>query len=53
LTHRTSQYPQILIRAGNPALFAAEEFFFGQIRNEHTRAAYLVAVKRFLAFAEA
>src|SRR5438309_2292160 len=29
-----------------------EEFFFGRIRNEHTRAAYLVAIKRFFGCAE-
>src|SRR5580765_324996 len=47
-----SQLPQILLRGGKSAVFAAEEFFFGRIRNEHTRAAYMVAVKRFLAWAE-
>jgi integrase/recombinase XerD len=47
-----SQLPQILARAGKAAVFAAEEFFFGRIRNEHTRAAYLVAVRRFLRWAE-
>jgi integrase/recombinase XerD len=44
--------PEILTRAGEAAVFAAEEFFFGKIRNEHTRAAYLIAVRRFLACAE-
>src|ERR1035437_2669433 len=48
-----SQLPQILIRAGKAAVFATEEFFFGRIRNEHTRSAYMIAVKRFLAWAEA
>ncbi len=47
-----SQLPEILRRAGKAAVFAAEEFFFGRIRNEHTRAAYLVAVRRFLLWAE-
>ena len=47
-----SQFPQILVRGGKAAVFAAEEFFFGRIRNEHTRAAYMVAVRRFLAWAE-
>src|SRR5579872_3463023 len=47
-----SQLPEILFRAGKAAVFAADEFFFGRIRNEHTRAAYLVAVKRFLLWAE-
>jgi hypothetical protein len=40
-----SQFPEILRRAGKAAVFAAEEFFFGRIRNEHTRAAYLIAVR--------
>src|SRR5580704_19764855 len=47
-----NQLPEILVRAGKAAVFAAEEFFFGRIRNEHTRAAYLVAVRRFLRWAE-
>lgn len=46
------QLPEILSRAGKAAVFAAEEFFFGRIRNPHTRAAYLHAVKKFLAWAE-
>jgi len=44
--------PNILARAGTAAVFAAEEFFYGKIRNEHTRAAYLIAVRRFLRWAE-
>src|SRR5271169_4027185 len=47
-----SQLPEILARAGKAAIFAAEEFFYGRIRNEHARAAYLVAVRRFLRWAE-
>jgi integrase/recombinase XerD len=47
-----NQLPEILALAGKTAVFAAEEFFFGRIRNEHTRAAYLVAVRRFLRWAE-
>jgi site-specific recombinase XerD len=47
-----SQLPEILVRAGKAAVFAADEFFYGRIRNEHTRAAYLVAVRRFLSWAE-
>src|SRR5580765_8112790 len=47
-----SQLPQILVRGGKAAVFAAEEFFYGRIRNKHTRAAYMVAVRRFLAWAE-
>jgi len=34
-------------------MFAADEFFYGWIRNEHTRAAYPVAVRWFLEWAEA
>jgi len=45
--------PGIVARAGKAAEFAADEFFFGRIRNEHTRRAYLTAVKRFLTSAEA
>jgi len=48
-----SQLPEILVRAGKAAVFATEEFFYGRIRNQHTRAAYLIALKRFLAWAEA
>lgn len=44
--------PAILERAGPAAVFAAEEFFFGKLRNEHTRAAYLRAVRLFLAWCE-
>ncbi len=47
-----SQLPDILAEAGTAAVFAADEFFYGRIRNEHTRAAYLVAVKRFLTWAQ-
>src|SRR4051794_1776147 len=47
-----SQLPLILSRAGTAAVFATEEFFFGRIRNEHTRSAYLIAVKKFLQWAE-
>src|SRR2546429_1490676 len=48
----TSQFREILRRAVQAAVFAAEEFFYGRIRNEHTRAAYLIAVRRFLQWAE-
>jgi integrase/recombinase XerD len=47
-----SQLPQILVDGGKSAVFAAEEFFHGRIRNANTRAAYMIAVKRFLAWAE-
>ena len=47
------ELPAILTHAGQAAVFAADEFFFGRIRNPHTRAAYLHAVRLFLAWAEA
>jgi hypothetical protein len=46
------QLPELVRRAGRAAVFAAEEFFFGKLRNPHTRAAYLHAVKTFLAWCE-
>ncbi|HLK63269.1 MAG TPA: tyrosine-type recombinase/integrase [Bryobacteraceae bacterium] len=46
------QLPVILSQAGPAAIFATEEFFFGKIRNQHTRAAYLIAVRRFFKWAE-
>ncbi len=42
----------ILSSAGSAAVFATEEFFFGKLRNAHTRAAYLIAVRKFLKWAE-
>ena len=39
--------PAIVTRAGNAGQFAWDEFFSGQLRNRHTRAAYLHAVKKF------
>ena len=47
----SDEFPEIIQRAGANAVFAAQEFFFGTIRNEHTRRAYLHAVKQFLAWA--
>src|SRR5580658_4454685 len=46
------ELPDIIHRAGANAIFAAHEFFFGTIRNEHTRRAYLHAVKLFLSWSE-
>jgi integrase/recombinase XerD len=48
----TEELPAIIQRSGANAIFAAREFFDGTIRNEHTRRAYLHAVKLFLAWAE-
>src|SRR3712207_2871323 len=44
--------PALLQRAGPAAVFAAEEFFFGRLRNEHTRKAYLRAVRQFLTWCD-
>ena len=44
--------PEIIRSAGPAATFAWDEFFAGHIRNPHTRAAYLYAVRRFLSWAE-
>ena len=40
--------PSLVAQAGAAATFAYEEFFFGRIRNPHTRRAYQFAVNRFL-----
>ncbi len=44
--------PGIFHRSGANARFAAHEFFQAAIRNEHTRRAYMHAVKLLLAWAE-
>jgi Phage integrase, N-terminal SAM-like domain len=44
--------PQILIRAGANAVFAAEKFFKATLNSPHTRRAYGRSVKRFLAWCE-
>jgi site-specific recombinase XerD len=44
--------PASISAAGAAAAFAWEEFFSGKLRNLHTRAAYLRAVRRFLGWAE-
>lgn len=53
LTADAHQLPSLVQRAGTAAVFAADEFFFGTIRNVHTRRAYLHAVRQFLSWAEA
>ncbi len=40
----TDELPDIIHRAGSNAVFAAQEFFSGTIRNKHTRRAYRKAV---------
>ncbi|MGH9453768.1 MAG: tyrosine-type recombinase/integrase, partial [Terriglobia bacterium] len=44
--------PDVVRRVGQAAVFAAEEFFYGAIRNEHTRAAYRRSVNQFLAWCD-
>lgn len=46
----SADLPEIIARAGPNAVFATQEFFFGTIRNEHTRRAYQHAVKLFLSW---
>lgn len=48
----TDELPEIIHRAGANAVFAAQEFFHGTIRNSHTQRAYMHAVKMFLAWVE-
>jgi len=44
--------PMMIVEAGPHARFAWDEFFEGQIRNPHTRAAYRHAVRTFLCWTE-
>jgi integrase/recombinase XerD len=44
--------PDIVSRSGAAGRFVWDEFFSGQLRNRHTRAAYLHAVQRFLKWVE-
>src|SRR5688500_8153242 len=44
--------PAIIAAAGANAVFAHDEFFFGKLRNQHTRRAYQHAINRFLAWCE-
>ena len=48
----SAKLTEIIRRAGANATFAAQEFFCDTIRNEHTRRAYLQAVKQLLAWVE-
>jgi site-specific recombinase XerD len=47
-----SSVPTLIARAVPHARFAWDEFFDGQIRNPHTRAAYRYEVRKFLEYAE-
>ena len=44
--------PDIIRRSGSNATFAANEFFHSKVSNDHTRRAYLPAVKLFLEWVE-
>ena len=46
------QIPLMVQVAGDSAKFAWEEFFYGKIRSEHTRRAYMRAVRYFLRWCE-
>ncbi len=52
LTLGNDPVPEILQRAGAASVYAAEEFFYGKIRNQNTRLAYQRSVYRFLAWLE-
>src|SRR3954453_23274971 len=47
------KFPALIERAGPAAVFAAEKFFAGKIRNLHTKAAYERAVRKFLEWCDA
>jgi len=47
-----TEIPTIVAKCGAGARFAWEEFFLGALRNHHTRAAYLHAVRRFLSWCD-
>lgn len=46
------EMPAMIADAGKPARFAYEEFFYGKLRNPHTRRAYQFAVNRFLTWCD-
>ena len=46
----SEQLPALIRDSGKAAHFAYQEFFYGKIRNPHTRLAYERAVRRFLSW---
>lgn len=52
LTAKNEVLPDAIVQLGAQGQFAWEEFFAAQIRNKHTRLAYLHAVKAFLNWIE-
>ena len=49
---RHEPLPALVGGAGQVARFAYEEFFYGKLRNSHTRKAYKHAVERFLSWSQ-
>lgn len=47
------ELPALVVKAGGPAEHASTDFFDGKVRNDHTRRAYLRAVRHFLQWSEA
>ena len=48
----SEKLPALVRDAGKAAHFAYQEFFYGKLRNPHTRVAYERAVRRFLAWCQ-
>ncbi len=48
LVTTSTALPALVTAAGPGAIFAAQEFFWGKIRNPHTRRAYQTAIGQFL-----
>lgn len=53
VTSRPATAPDVIAGAGAAARFAWDEFFFGSIRNSHTRRAYQQAATRFFDWCQA
>ena len=51
-TPKLAELPPLVTAAGAGAIFAAEEFFYGKLRNAHTRRSYQTAIGQFLGWAE-
>jgi len=52
IANQPSSLPAMVERAGPAGRFAWDEFFYAEHHNPHTQAAYMRAVKRFLAWVE-
>jgi site-specific recombinase XerD len=51
LVPHSQALPALVTEAGSGAIFAAQEFFYGKVRNLHTRRAYQTAITQFLDWA--